>query len=92
MCVCVCVCVCVFFQVGLILTVEAGIFPLMSGWWIDVCAMVCMGACTYVGGDMFTHGSSGLHHLSVVHEVTAVHLADYKVPAGMVWDLCTVLA
>ena len=28
-------------QVGLILTVEAGIFPLMSGWWIDVCAMVC---------------------------------------------------
>ena len=27
-------------QVGLILTVEAGIFPLMCGWWIDICSFV----------------------------------------------------
>ena len=27
-------------KVGLILVVEAGIFPLMCGWWIDICAFV----------------------------------------------------
>ena len=27
-------------KVGLILTVEAGVFPLMCGWWIDICAFV----------------------------------------------------
>ncbi len=27
-------------QVGLILAVEAGIFPLMCGWWIDICSFV----------------------------------------------------
>ena len=27
-------------KVGLILAVEAGIFPLLCGWWIDICAFV----------------------------------------------------
>lgn len=27
-------------KVGMILAVEAGIFPLMCGWWIDICAFV----------------------------------------------------
>ena len=32
------------FQVGMILAVEAGFFPLMCGWWIDICAFVSMKA------------------------------------------------
>lgn len=27
-------------QVGMILAVEAGVFPLMCGWWIDICSFV----------------------------------------------------
>ena len=27
-------------QVGLLLGVEAGLFPLMCGWWIDICSFV----------------------------------------------------
>ena len=27
-------------KVGMILAVEAGVFPLMCGWWIDICAFV----------------------------------------------------
>ena len=27
-------------KVGMILAVEAGIFPLLCGWWIDICAFV----------------------------------------------------
>lgn len=31
-------------KVGLILAVEAGIFPLMCGWWIDICAFSLFGS------------------------------------------------
>ena len=29
-------------KVGLILAVEAGLFPLMCGWWMDICSFVSL--------------------------------------------------
>ena len=32
-------------KVGLILSVEAGIFPLLCGWWMDICSFVSSARC-----------------------------------------------
>ena len=37
-------CLLCFCQVAMILVVEAGIFPLMCGWWIDICSFVSVKA------------------------------------------------
>lgn len=31
---------CVFIQVSLLVVVEIGVFPLICGWWLDICSLV----------------------------------------------------
>ncbi|KAL5467202.1 hypothetical protein EMCRGX_G031401 [Ephydatia muelleri] len=81
-------------KVGLILTVEAGIFPLMSGWWIDVCAMGLFGSTlksrqtslqSAPGTVMFLHWLAGM--IFIFYFASFVILLREVLRPGVLWFL-----
>jgi E3 ubiquitin-protein ligase MARCH6 len=81
-------------KVGMILAVEAGVFPLMCGWWIDICALSLFGSTMSARQDSlrrapgtvtFLHWLAGM--IFIFYLASFVMLLREVLRPGVLWFL-----